>query len=146
MGDSTKNTAAILLGFESASKADLDPDMNLAIGIAIKAGGIVDGGNKTHWTRTKKSGQRKGISGKWGNSFMSGGYLFTTANLSHLVLNTFETAITWDKFEEFHLEIITSIKNEINKQCGSGVITCRITHVYPDGPAPYYTIMAPGIL
>jgi alkyldihydroxyacetonephosphate synthase len=23
-------------------------------------------------------------------------------------------------------------------------VTCRFTHVYPDGPAPYYTILAPA--
>jgi alkyldihydroxyacetonephosphate synthase len=23
-------------------------------------------------------------------------------------------------------------------------VTCRFTHVYPDGPAPYYTVIAPG--
>ena len=23
-------------------------------------------------------------------------------------------------------------------------VTCRFTHVYPDGPAPYYTVLAPG--
>jgi alkyldihydroxyacetonephosphate synthase len=27
--------------------------------------------------------------------------------------------------------------------CGRGFVTCRFTHVYPDGPAPYYTILAP---
>ena len=24
------------------------------------------------------------------------------------------------------------------------VVTCRFTHVYPDGPAPYFTVMAVG--
>jgi alkyldihydroxyacetonephosphate synthase len=28
--------------------------------------------------------------------------------------------------------------------CGGGLLTCRFTHVYPDGPAPYYTFLAPG--
>jgi len=28
--------------------------------------------------------------------------------------------------------------------CGEGIVTCRFTHVYPDGPAPYYTILAPA--
>ncbi len=27
---------------------------------------------------------------------------------------------------------------------GGGLVTCRFTHVYPDGPAPYYTVIAPG--
>ena len=26
----------------------------------------------------------------------------------------------------------------------AGSVTCRFTHVYPDGPAPYYTVIAPG--
>jgi alkyldihydroxyacetonephosphate synthase len=25
-----------------------------------------------------------------------------------------------------------------------GFVSCRFTHVYSDGPAPYYTVMAPG--
>jgi alkyldihydroxyacetonephosphate synthase len=32
----------------------------------------------------------------------------------------------------------------MKEACGGGVITCRFTHVYPDGPAPYYTFVAPG--
>jgi alkyldihydroxyacetonephosphate synthase len=23
-------------------------------------------------------------------------------------------------------------------------VTCRLTHVYPDGPAPYFTVLAPA--
>ena len=34
----------------------------------------------------------------------------------------------------------------IQEHCpgGQGEVTCRITHVYPDGLAPYYTILATG--
>ncbi|HNI70476.1 MAG TPA: FAD-linked oxidase C-terminal domain-containing protein, partial [Marmoricola sp.] len=32
----------------------------------------------------------------------------------------------------------------LDRVCGGGLITCRFTHVYPDGPAPYYGIYAPG--
>jgi alkyldihydroxyacetonephosphate synthase len=28
--------------------------------------------------------------------------------------------------------------------CGAGQVTARFTHVYPDGPAPYYTVLAPA--
>ena len=28
--------------------------------------------------------------------------------------------------------------------CGGGFISCRFTHVYSDGPAPYYTYIAPS--
>jgi alkyldihydroxyacetonephosphate synthase len=26
----------------------------------------------------------------------------------------------------------------------AGRVTCRISHVYPDGPAPYFTVLAPA--
>jgi alkyldihydroxyacetonephosphate synthase len=32
----------------------------------------------------------------------------------------------------------------VRSACGGGTVTCRFTHVYPDGPAPYYTILAPA--
>ena len=28
---------------------------------------------------------------------------------------------------------------ELDRVCGGGSVTCRFTHVYPDGPAPYFT-------
>ena len=28
--------------------------------------------------------------------------------------------------------------------CGGGLVTSRLTHVYPDGAAPYFTVIAPG--
>jgi len=32
----------------------------------------------------------------------------------------------------------------VDDVCGGGSITCRFTHGYPDGPATYYSIIAPG--
>jgi alkyldihydroxyacetonephosphate synthase len=32
----------------------------------------------------------------------------------------------------------------VREVCGDGSVTCRFTHVYPDGPAPYYTVLAPA--
>ena len=29
--------------------------------------------------------------------------------------------------------------------CGGGRLSCRFTHVYVDGPAPYYTFVAKGV-
>ena len=28
--------------------------------------------------------------------------------------------------------------------CGAGRVSCRFTHVYPDGPAPYFTVVEPA--
>jgi alkyldihydroxyacetonephosphate synthase len=32
----------------------------------------------------------------------------------------------------------------VRRVCGGGTVTCRFTHVYPDGPAPYFTVLALG--
>ena len=56
---------------------------------------------------------------------------------------TFETAITWDRFEAFHQAVLARATDAVHEVCGAGSVTCRFTHVYPDGPAPYYTILAP---
>jgi alkyldihydroxyacetonephosphate synthase len=39
---------------------------------------------------------------------------------------------------------VAALTKAMHEQCGGGSITCRFTHVYPDGPAPYFTVMAPG--
>jgi alkyldihydroxyacetonephosphate synthase len=57
---------------------------------------------------------------------------------------TFETAITWDRFEAFHQTVLERAGAAVREVCGGGTVTCRFTHVYPDGPAPYYTILAPA--
>ena len=57
---------------------------------------------------------------------------------------TFETAITWERFPAFHERVIEAVTSALVDVCGGGSVTCRFTHVYPDGPAPYYTILAPA--
>ena len=37
-------------------------------------------------------------------------------------------------------------EDAVQRVCGAGTVTCRFTHVYPDGPAPYYTVLAPSRL
>ena len=61
-----------------------------------------------------------------------------------VIMETFETAVTWDRFETFHRAIVQAVSRAIEEHCGTGYITCRFTHVYPDGPAPYYTVVARG--
>jgi alkyldihydroxyacetonephosphate synthase len=57
---------------------------------------------------------------------------------------TFETAITWERFPAFHESVMRATSEAVAEACGQGSVTCRFTHVYPDGPAPYYTILAPA--
>ncbi len=61
-----------------------------------------------------------------------------------MVSDTFETSITWDRFENFHNQVMENARDAMRRICGKGSVTCRFTHVYPDGPAPYYTFLGPG--
>jgi alkyldihydroxyacetonephosphate synthase len=56
-----------------------------------------------------------------------------------LVTGTFETSITWDKWPDFDEKVRRATLDAINRACGGGTLNCRFTHVYTDGPAPYYT-------
>jgi alkyldihydroxyacetonephosphate synthase len=65
---------------------------------------------------------------------------------------TFETAITWDRLEKFHATVMETTRRAIAEVSGvpregrgSPLVTCRFTHAYPDGVAPYFTVLAPAI-
>ena len=65
--------------------------------------------------------------------------------LRDVINDTFETSITWERFEQFHDAIKAATENAILETTGrKGEVTCRFTHVYPDGPAPYFTFHALG--
>ena len=62
---------------------------------------------------------------------------------------TFETAITWERFPAFHEHVTAAVREAIESVAapaarGAGQVSCRFTHVYPDGPAPYFTVIAPA--
>jgi alkyldihydroxyacetonephosphate synthase len=62
-----------------------------------------------------------------------------------MVNETFETAITWDRFEVLYDDTMEAARVALTEiGAPNGVVTCRFTHVYADGPAPYFTVIAPG--
>ncbi len=38
----------------------------------------------------------------------------------------------------------TAVQSAIDEVCGAGWVTCRFTHAYPDGSAPYFCVIAAG--
>ena len=80
----------------------------------------------------------------WRDTFINMPYRWNeTAGLG-LVLDTFESAITWDRWPAFDAAVRAAVEDALVRVCGRGELSCRFTHVYPDGPAPYYTFNAPG--
>ncbi len=139
VGDGSANL--LLLGFESADHP-LDPWMDRALEIARGCGGQVSEG--TGRTKVTQEGEREGSAGDWRNMFIRAPYMRDALALLGMIVETFETSITWERFREFHFAITEAVTAAAHEVCGGAIVTCRFTHVYPDGPAPYYTVLAPG--
>jgi alkyldihydroxyacetonephosphate synthase len=123
--------ALLVLGFESATH-DVEHPMALALGVC--------GDHEGTWER--RGGE--GSVGNWREAFLRAPYLRDTFVAIGVLSETFETAITWDRFPAFHKSVLERTRAAVREVCGTGSVTCRFTHVYPDGPAPYYTILAPA--
>jgi len=61
------------------------------------------------------------------------------------IVETFETACTWDRAAELYRAVQSELAELVTAVTGHpAMINCRITHVYPDGPALYFTVIATG--
>jgi alkyldihydroxyacetonephosphate synthase len=88
---------------------------------------------------------REGAAGAWREAFLRAPYLRDTFVAMGVISDTFETAITWERFPAFHERVTAATESAVREVCGKGGrVTCRFTHVYPDGPAPYFTVLAPA--
>lgn len=135
--------ALLVLGFESAHHP-VEHDMEIAIEVVREHGG--EPGDV-------RGGGAKGEDavGSWRSAFLAAPYLRDTFVALGVLSDTFETAITWDRFAEFHSTVMESAGAAVAEVCGmapagpgSPRLSCRFTHVYPDGPAPYFTVLAPA--
>ncbi len=81
----------------------------------------------------------------WKASFIKAPYVRDALIRIGLIVETFETAVTWDGFDKLYFNVIDQINREIKKHLnGNGWVTCRITHAYPNGLAPYFSVIASG--
>ncbi len=131
----------LVLGFESADHA-LDAWMARAVELCRDHGGIVP--DDAVRTRSDAGVTREGAAGAWRNAFIGMPYVRDALVSIGVFCETFETAITWDRFERMHARLMREVGDTLVRMCGAGSITCRFTHVYPDGPAPYYSMLAPA--
>jgi alkyldihydroxyacetonephosphate synthase len=142
-GAGTGDEAVLLVSFESADHP-LDPWMRRALECAADHGGTFPEG--VAGTKTEGDAARGGAAGAWRQSFLGAPYMRDALVGMGMVSETFETSITWDRFERFHREVMAAAEDAVKRVCGTGRVTVRFTHAYPDGPAPYYTIIAPSRL
>jgi alkyldihydroxyacetonephosphate synthase len=140
-GAGSGSEAVLLVAFESADHS-LDAWMARALECVADHGARIppDAGR----TRAAESGAREGAAGAWRQSFLGAPYLRDALVAMGMISETFETAVTWDRFPAFHAGVVAATEEALRAACGAGQVTCRFTHVYADGPAPYYTVIAPG--
>jgi alkyldihydroxyacetonephosphate synthase len=135
--------ALLVVGFESAHHP-VDHPIELALQIARDHGG--EPGEVRSQDSEKGSGDAVG---SWRAAFLGAPYLRDTFVACGVLSDTFETAITWERFGEFHAAVSEAASAKVAEVCGASGgaprVSCRFTHVYPDGPAPYYTILAPAV-
>jgi alkyldihydroxyacetonephosphate synthase len=139
-GVNNGEAAVLILAFESADHP-LEPWIKRALECCADFGGRV---SDSASTTSGAVGMREGEAGAWRQAFLNAPYLMDTVAAMGMVSDTFETAITWDRFEEFHGRLMETARQAVTRICGKGTVTVRFTHAYPDGPAPYYTVLAPG--
>ncbi|HEX4717346.1 MAG TPA: FAD-binding oxidoreductase [Thermoleophilaceae bacterium] len=107
----------LVLGFESADHP-VDAWMSRALEICGRA----------------PSSTESGAGGNWRSAFLAMPYLRDTLIQAGILNDTFETAITWNRLGDLREAVREAVPHA----------TCRFTHVYPDGPAPYFTVVEPA--
>jgi alkyldihydroxyacetonephosphate synthase len=136
-GAADGSVAIMVLGFESGDHPT-DVWMARALECCADHGG-------TREAADAGEAHLKGAAGIWRNAFIRMPYAREFLNPAAIINDTFETAITWDRFEAFHDKVTSATARAILEATGNkGEVTCRFTHIYPDGPAPYFSFHALG--
>ncbi len=137
-GASAAGRAVLVLGFESADHP-LDAWLERALELCGDHGGTPSGEPRLRGP-DDGAGERGAAEGSWRDAFLRAPYLRDTMVAGGVLAETFETAITWDAFDDF----VAAVAQAAESALGEGRVTCRLTHAYPDGAAPYFTVLAPA--
>ncbi len=149
----------LIVGFESAHHPVEEP-LQLAVASAREHGGRPGeprssggptGRTRAHASRNRPAGGEGAVE-SWRSAFLLAPYLRDTFVACGVLSETFETAITWDRFEDLHATMMKTARvaaAEVSgapaEGPGAPLVSCRLTHVYPDGAAPYFTVLAPAV-
>ncbi len=137
--------AILILGFES-SDHPMEHRLNRALELISDHAGTYNRADVQPATGIeKKSGHQGDTSRAWRDAFMRMPYWRDPAVGLGVIMDTFETAITWDRFDGFYESVKERVGAAIERCTGQeALLSCRLTHIYPDGPAPYFTFAACG--
>lgn len=127
-------TALVVLGFESADHPQ-DAALARAVEIATAHGGRPQADPAAGHGRDARSDA-------WKRAFVRMPYWREILVPHGVIVDTFESACTWSDFESFHAGLVADVQRAIQSATRApGFVSCRFTHLYADGPAPYYTFV-----
>jgi len=144
-GASDGTAALLVLGFEAAEDALLPVGelLDRALALCSAHGGEWDDAavRRPRWEgdRGSSGGGTGDAVGAWRAAFFRAPYLRDAFVAMGILSETFETAVTWERFDALHEAVMAAASDAIGPR---GRVTCRISHVYPDGPVPYFTVLA----
>jgi alkyldihydroxyacetonephosphate synthase len=135
-------SAILVLAFESADHP-LQAWMARALELASDHGGHYDADAVARSMSVQNSSEhRSGAAGAWREAFLRMPYWRDPAVGLGVIMDTFETAVTWDRFDAFYNSVKDDVSRAVKRATGQEIrISCRCTHLYPDGPAPYFTFV-----
>ena len=141
VADVVDGGALLLLGFESADHP-VGPWLERGMELCRDHGGTVPDDE----VKVSDAGDagRDGAAGAWRGAFIRAPYTRDGLVRCGVIVETCETACTWDRFPEMHASFTATVEATLAEVCGGGWVTCRFTHAYPDGCAPYFSVIAPG--
>jgi alkyldihydroxyacetonephosphate synthase len=93
---------------------------------------------RAHGGEVRESG---GGSGAWREAFLRAPYVRDVLVAMGVLSETFETAITWERLPGFVETVLGAAREAVGEPA---IVTCRLTHAYTDGAAPYFTVLAPA--
>ena len=131
----------LLVGFE-APEGPLTERMDVAVELVADHGGSLREG-PTH-RQGDATGTSQGSAGAWRSAFLRMPYLRDGLARYGAVVETFETAVPWRGAETLVEELREAATEAAREVCGAGQVAVRTTHAYPDGVAPYLSVIAPG--
>jgi alkyldihydroxyacetonephosphate synthase len=136
-GVATDGSAVLVLGFESTDES-VRALIAQALTITASFGGVC---RKGAIVREGDEARGEDDSSAWREAFLKGPYLQDGLIRLGVVADTFETACTWAAFPALYETVVGATTKALESVCGNGAVMCRFTHVYPDGPAPYFTFV-----
>ena len=134
-GSGTGDAALLLIAFESSDHA-LGPWITRAVECAREAGGTI--ADDKIRVSSVTGGARDETADAYKSVFVGAPYLRDEIILRGVFVETYETAATWDRLEALD-DAVRRVASEVAN--GPHVLASRITHAYPNGCAPYYTLL-----